>query len=125
MQLNQSPFFVCPSTRKVRTFWCDSTPYEWECEFGSSPNEAKITRKLDAGYPDASSMAVHSSDGNLPTAKDGKRHLSPSISVRWMSGKVNKNQADCRDINGQHVLCRPCRSSSSLKMAFQPEERSA
>src|SRR5258708_19466615 len=120
MQLNQSPVFVCPSTRKVRTFWCDSTAYEWECEFGSSPNEAKITRKLEAGYPDASSMAVHSSDGNLPTAKDGKRHLSPSISVRWMSGKVNKNQADCRAINGTPVLCLPFPPSSPCKTASHP-----
>ena len=69
---------VCTS----RTFWCNSTPYEWECELGSGPNEAKITRKLETGYAYAGSVPVHSSHGDLPTAEDGKRHLSSRIPVR-------------------------------------------
>src|SRR6266849_2531153 len=63
-------------TCTVRTFWCNSTPYERECELGSGPNEAKITRKLEAGYAYARSVPVHGSYGDLPTAEDGKRHLS-------------------------------------------------
>ena len=65
----------------VRTFWCNSTPNKWECEFGSGPNEAKITRKLKAGYAYAGSVPVHSSNGDLPTTnlKDGKSHLSSGI----------------------------------------------
>jgi hypothetical protein len=65
-----------------RTFWCNPTPYEWECELGSGPNEAKITRKLEAGYAYAGSVPVHGSNGDLPTAEDGKRHLSSRIPVR-------------------------------------------
>jgi hypothetical protein len=65
-----------------RTFWCNSTPYEWECELGRGPNEAKITRKLEAGYAYSGSVPVHSTNGDLPTAEDGKRHLSSRILVR-------------------------------------------
>ena len=66
----------------VHTFRCNSTPYEWECELGSGPDEAKITRKLEAGYAYAGSVPVHSSNGDLPTAEDGKRHLSSRIPER-------------------------------------------
>ena len=76
--MNQHPTKVCTS----RTFWCNSTPYEWEGELGSDPYEAKITRKLEAGYAYAGSVPVHSSNGDLPTAEDGKRHLSSRIPVR-------------------------------------------
>ncbi len=66
----------------VRTFWSDSKPCEWECEFGAGPSEAEITRELEAGYAHAGSVPVHGSDGDLPTAKDGDRYLSSRISER-------------------------------------------
>ena len=29
-----------------RTFWHDADPYEWECELGPRPDEAKVTWEL-------------------------------------------------------------------------------
>jgi hypothetical protein len=60
----------------------NSTPYEWECEFGSCPNEAKIRQKSEASYAYASSVPIHSSNGDFPTAEDGKRHLSSRVPER-------------------------------------------
>ena len=63
------------------TFWHDADPYERECELGSRPDEAKVTRELQAGYAHAGGVPVHGSNGELPAAEDGECHLSPRIPV--------------------------------------------
>ena len=58
--------------REGRTFGRDSPAHERQSELGPGPGEAEIARELEAGYAYASSMPVHSDDGDLPATEDGK-----------------------------------------------------